>query len=58
VPFEMVRYLPGGLAVKFDEESETRRKMIEKLFTGGYRNEIGRVRFGDVLLAIGKKLFT
>jgi cellulose synthase (UDP-forming) len=58
VPFEGLRYLPGGLAVRFADEEETRHKLIAKLFTGGYENEVRKVRLGGVLRSIGQRLFT
>ena len=43
-PFQIVRRIPGGLAIRFNSDVETRRKLIAKLFTGGYANEVEEVR--------------
>ena len=40
VPIEVRRSFPGGLAVKFSEDAQTHQKLIAKLFTGGYENEV------------------
>jgi hypothetical protein len=52
------RSFPGGLAVKFAEDAQTHQKLIAKIFTGGYENEVHRIRLGRVLTSIGKRLFT
>ncbi|MFO1184589.1 MAG: glycosyltransferase [Bauldia sp.] len=56
VPFEPHRELPGGLAIRFVESAETRRKLIAKLYTGGYSNEVAEIRLGRVFSAVGKRL--
>jgi hypothetical protein len=48
--------LPYGLAVRFSEEADTRRKLIAKLFTGQYDNEVPQIRVTRVMAAIGKRL--
>jgi cellulose synthase (UDP-forming) len=55
-PLQIVRSVPGGLAVRFNDSVETRRKLIAKLFTGGYANEVAQVRIGHVFAAVGKRL--
>jgi cellulose synthase (UDP-forming) len=55
-PFQLVRNLPGGLAVRFRDDSETRRKLIAKLFTGGYANEVPMIRISKVFAAVGRRL--
>ncbi len=58
VPIEVLRRLPNGLAVKFGEDAQTHHKLIAKLFTGGYENEVRQIRLAGVLSSIGKRLFT
>jgi cellulose synthase (UDP-forming) len=58
VPVEVRRNFPGGLAVKFAEDAQTHQKLIAKIFTGGYENEVHQIRLGRVLTSIGKRLFT
>lgn len=55
-PFRLVRQLPGGLAVRFDDDDATRRKLIAKLFTGRYDNEVPQIKVTRVMAAIGKRL--
>lgn len=55
-PFRLVRPLPSGLAVRFSDDSATRRKLIAKLFTGGYDNEVPQIKVTRVMAAIGKRL--
>jgi cellulose synthase (UDP-forming) len=55
-PFEIVRNLEGGLAVRFSSDSTTRRKLIAKLFTGGYDNDVEEIQVTRVLAAVGKRL--
>jgi cellulose synthase (UDP-forming) len=55
-PFETVRNLPEGLAVRFSDDDATRRALIAKLFTGGYANEVPTIRIGRVFAAVGRRL--
>jgi cellulose synthase (UDP-forming) len=55
-PFRLVRNLPDGLAVRFSEDVDNRRKLIAKLFTGQYDNEVPQIRVTRVMAAIGKRL--
>ncbi len=55
-PFQLARNLPGGLAVRFCCDSETRRKLAVKLFTGGYANEVPAIKVSKVFAAVGKRL--
>ena len=55
-PFKLARNLSGGLAVRFRDDSETRRKLIAKLFTGGYANEVPMIRVSKVFAAVGRRL--
>jgi PilZ domain-containing protein len=55
-PFELVRNLAGGLAVRFDDDAKTRRKLIAKLFTGDYDNDVPQIKVGKVFMAVGKRL--
>jgi cellulose synthase (UDP-forming) len=55
-PFQIVRSIPGGLAVRFNNSVETRRKLIAKLFTGGYANEVTRIQIRHVFAAVGKRM--
>jgi cellulose synthase (UDP-forming) len=54
--FQIVRSIPGGLAVRFNNSVETRRQLIAKLFTGGYANEVDEIRIGDLFAAVGKRM--
>jgi cellulose synthase (UDP-forming) len=56
-PILTLQLLPGGLAVKFSKDEATRRKLIVKLFTGAYDNEIREVKLGRVLLSITERMF-
>jgi cellulose synthase (UDP-forming) len=49
--------LPGGLAVKFSKDEVTRRKLIVKLFTGGYDNEVREINLKRVLMKITERMF-
>jgi cellulose synthase (UDP-forming) len=55
-PFQLVRELPGGFAVKFAGDAATRRSLIAKLFTGRYANEVPQIRVGKVFTAVGRRL--
>jgi cellulose synthase (UDP-forming) len=54
--FQLVRNLSNGLAVRFSDNVETRRRLIAKLFTGGYANEVPQIKVTRVLAAVGKRL--
>ncbi len=56
VPFEVVREVTDGLAIRFDEDAASRRTLIAKLFTGGYENEVRQIKLHSVFLAVGKRL--
>jgi cellulose synthase (UDP-forming) len=58
IPVEAVRTMPGLLAVKFAHDEATRQKLIVKLFTGGYENEIREIRASRVLRIIAQRLLT
>jgi cellulose synthase (UDP-forming) len=55
-PFELVRSVAGGLAVRFGDDPASRRMLIAKLFTGGYANDVSQIKVGKVLVAVGKRL--
>ncbi len=57
VPCRPVRGLTdGSFAVAFETETDIRRALMTKLFTGEYRNSVDRVDVARVLLRVGKKL--
>jgi cellulose synthase (UDP-forming) len=56
-PIQTLQLLPGGLAVKFSKDEATRRKLIVKLFTGAYDNEVREIKLGRVLLSITERVF-
>jgi cellulose synthase (UDP-forming) len=59
VPCRPVRALwDGSFAVEFEAETDTRRALITKLFTGEYRNSVERIDVPRVLLRVAKKLLT
>jgi len=59
VPFESVRRIDqAGLAVRFRLETEVRRALIRKLFSGAHRNNVEDVSVPRVILAMGRKLLT
>lgn len=57
VPFTLVRQIGSSLAIRFVLDTATRRRLIVKLYTGAYANEVERVRLGAVMLAIFGRLF-
>jgi cellulose synthase (UDP-forming) len=56
IPFTQVRRLSAGLAIQFSSGHQWRRALIEKLFTGGYENEVPRIRIRAVAAAVGRRL--
>jgi cellulose synthase (UDP-forming) len=56
-PIQTLQLLPDGLAVKFIKSEVTRRKLIVKLFTGGYDNEVREVNLTRVLANITERMF-
>ncbi|MBS0642252.1 MAG: PilZ domain-containing protein, partial [Proteobacteria bacterium] len=52
IPCEAVRIDKGDLTVRFNASPETRRRLILKLYTGAYANEVTRIRMGRVLLRL------
>jgi cellulose synthase (UDP-forming) len=54
--FRLARNLPDGLAVRFADDSTTRRRLIAKLFTGAHANEVHKVKVTSVMTAVGKRL--
>lgn len=56
VPFRQVRRLPSGLAIRFEDETASRRALIAKLFTGGYENEVAEIKIRSVAVAVGRRL--
>lgn len=56
LPFETVRGISGDLAIHFKLRIETRRRLIARLFTGRYRNEVERVSLPGILRALSRKL--
>ncbi len=59
VPFEALRRIgPNGLVVRFQLETELRRALIRKLFSGAHRNKVEEVSVPRVILAMGRKLLT
>jgi hypothetical protein len=57
VRFRPVRNAAGDIGVNFDDDADTRRAMIGKLFTGGYGNEIERVSTCSVFSRSVRSLF-
>lgn len=55
--FEPVRMKADGLAVRFDDDTRTRRTMIGKLFTGRYKNEVEHISKWPVLSRTTQALF-
>lgn len=56
VPCRLLRTIGDDVAVQFHDAPATRRALIAKLFTGGYRNEVERIRAGKVLWQVAKRL--
>ena len=57
VKFRLVRKVDGDLALKFFTDTETRRSLIVKLFTGRYANEVVQIKFGRVLQSVAGRIF-
>jgi cellulose synthase (UDP-forming) len=57
IPFTPVRLTSEGLAIRFDESVPSRRKMIAKLFTGSYRNEVEEISILRTLRFAATALF-
>jgi cellulose synthase (UDP-forming) len=57
VRFQLVRKVDDDLAISFPSDTKTRRSLIVKLFTGGYANEVVKIKIGRVLQSIVGRLF-
>ncbi len=56
VGFRAVNRRAGELAIRFDDDAQTRRLMTAKLFTGNYHNEIATVAPWNVTRAIARAM--
>ena len=56
IPFTAVRIIGEDLAVQFDQSPVNRRRLIAKLFTGRYDNEVEKVKVGKVLWRLAVRL--
>lgn len=57
LPFDITRRESSYIAISFDTDSLTYRKLIVKLFTGEFNNEVGNISLVRVLLSVCKALF-
>jgi cellulose synthase (UDP-forming) len=56
VPFTVTRHGRDGMALRFDEDAAVRRRLILRLYTGEYRNEVGEVALIPAFQAKLKRL--
>lgn len=57
LPFTTRREADGILAIRFDDDKDTRRALIRKLFTGRYGNEVERVSIARTTVGVVRKVF-
>lgn len=57
LPFRAVRASGNELALRFDDDHRTRRRVIRKLFAGAYTNEVERISVTGTLLGVTRKVF-
>ena len=58
LPFTPIRTVGNTLVIKFDDTPGTRRRLIRKLFTGDYNNEVTQVSISHIARALYIKLFS
>jgi cellulose synthase (UDP-forming) len=58
VPFTVVRHAREGLALRFADDTDVRRRLILRLYTGEYRNEVEDVALIPAVHASLKRLIS